>query len=113
MDKRSNIKRIQLCNSHRPKIAGAGCCNDRGAAKLLTQFQAYIKEHKLEDQIEVIETACLRNCNQGISLRVLTDMTLYGNVKIQDIEDILQQHLIKGQPVERLIVSKISILDQF
>lgn len=113
MSRNSDIKYLQLCNSHRPKIAGAGCCNDRGAEELLTQFQAYIKEHQLEEQIEIGETACLRNCKQGVSLRVIHDMTLYGQVKVQDIEEIVQEHLLKGKVVKRLETPPGSILDQF
>ncbi|MEL6588956.1 MAG: (2Fe-2S) ferredoxin domain-containing protein [Bacteroidota bacterium] len=109
----ANHKRVQICNSHRPKIAKAGCCNDRGAEKLLAHFQQYIKEHQLEDQITIVESACLRNCTEGISIRVLPDMTLYGEVKIQDIEEIVQQHLLNNQIVERLTVRPKSILDRF
>ncbi len=113
MSQPSNIARIQICNSHRPKIAGGGCCNDKGAKQLLTEFKAYIKEHNLEGQIELIESACLRNCKQGVSLRILSDMTLYGEVKIQDIEEIVQEHILNHRLVERLQVKPISILDQF
>ncbi|MEZ0323818.1 MAG: (2Fe-2S) ferredoxin domain-containing protein, partial [Hydrogenothermaceae bacterium] len=30
----------------------------------------------------------------------------YGNVKPEDVEEIIQKHIIEGQPVERLVVSK-------
>ncbi|MFK7923568.1 MAG: ferredoxin [Bacteroidia bacterium] len=113
MGKESGIHHLQLCNSHRPKIAGAGCCHDRGSEQILTQFQSYIKEHQLEGQIEIVETSCLRNCKQGISLRVIPDMTLYGKVKVQDIEEIVQQHLLKGKVVKRLETPPGSILDLF
>lgn len=113
MGQDSNSIRLQLCNSHRPKIAGAGCCNDRGAERLLSEFQTYIKEQQLEDRIEIIETNCLRNCKQGVSLRVIPDMTLYGQVKIQDIEEIAQEHLLNDRVVKRLEVRPHSVLDQF
>ncbi|MEM6347585.1 MAG: (2Fe-2S) ferredoxin domain-containing protein [Bacteroidota bacterium] len=113
MSQRSDIAYVQICNSHRPKIAGGGCCSDRGAKQLLTEFKAYIKERNLEKRIEIVESGCIRNCAQGVSLRVISDMTLYGQVKIQDIEEIVQEHLLNGRIVERLKVKPISILDQF
>ncbi len=97
-------RRVYICDSHRPKVHGGGCCSDKGSQNLLREVTALLHQHQLEQVVEIIPTTCLSQCLTGITIRVWPDQILYGKVKQQDVEEIVTSHLIGGIPVERLRV---------
>jgi NADH-quinone oxidoreductase subunit F len=91
--KAASQKRILLC-------AGAGCIAS-GSLRLKKSLEEKIREEKLD--VEVVETGCLGPCAQGPVIVVDPDQTFYENLKPEDASDIVNEHLRKGKPVERLM----------
>ena len=91
--KNASKKRILLC-------AGAGCIAS-GSLRLKKALVEKIREEKLD--VEVVETGCLGPCAQGPVVVVDPDQTFYENLKPEDAADIVNEHLRKGKPVERLM----------
>ena len=91
--KNASRKRILLC-------AGAGCIAS-GSLRLKKVLVEKILEAKLD--VEVVETGCLGPCAQGPVAVVDPDQTFYENLKPEDASDIVNEHLRKGKPVERLM----------
>ncbi|HOW88399.1 MAG TPA: NAD(P)H-dependent oxidoreductase subunit E, partial [Candidatus Omnitrophota bacterium] len=91
--KSASKKKILLC-------AGAGCIAS-GSLQLKKALTEKIKDEKLD--IEVIETGCLGPCAQGPVIVVEPDRVFYENLKPADASDIVNEHLRKGKPVERLM----------
>lgn len=60
----------------------------------------------LKDEVKIVETGSLGIYDQGVVLVVYPDGTHYANVKVDDVTDIVQSHLLKGRPVERLVVDE-------
>ena len=89
------------CNQ---RAEGEGCCNDLGA----TAAQTYAKDriaqlgHKGKGKIRINKAGCLNRCDDGPVLVVYPDETWYTYVDHEDIEEIIQEHLIHGRVVERL-----------
>lgn len=98
----SSKRRIYICDSHKPKIHGGGCCSDKGSQDLLKTFAEGLHKANLQKNVEIIPTTCLSQCLTGISVRIWPDQIYYGKVKGEDIETIIQEHLIDGNPVARL-----------
>lgn len=98
----STKRRIYICDSHKPKIHGGGCCSDKGSQGLLAEFSLAIHHHQLENQVELIPTTCLSQCKTGISVRIWPDQVVYGRVKPEDVSQIVEEHLLQHQPVKRL-----------
>lgn len=98
----SSKRRIYVCDSHKPKVHGGGCCNDKGSQGLLLEFNRQLHEHNLHTKVELIPTTCLSQCLTGVSVRVWPDQVYYGQVRHDDVSDIVIQHLIHGQPVDGL-----------
>jgi len=96
---------ILVCDSHRPRIHGGGCCSDKGGARLAERLREKLVERGFDRLIEVRDTGCLRNCREGISLKIVSDNTLYAKVKEADLDEIIDKHLLKKRPVKRLLVS--------
>ena len=89
------------CNQ---RAEGEGCCNDLGA----TAAQTYAKDRfaqlglKGKGKIRINKAGCLDRCDDGPVLVVYPDETWYTYVDHEDIEEIIQEHLIHGRVVERL-----------
>ena len=89
------------CNQ---RAEGEGCCNDLGA----TAAQTYAKDRiaqlglKGKGKIRINKAGCLDRCDDGPVLVVYPDETWYTYVDHDDIEEIIQEHLINGRVVERL-----------
>ena len=83
---------------------GESCCNNLGA----TAAQTYAKDRiaqlglKGKGNIRINKAGCLDRCDDGPVLVVYPDETWYTYVDSEDIEEIIQEHLIHGRAVERL-----------
>jgi len=73
-------------------------CLANGSKDVLEAFEAI----SMPD-LEVLAVGCQGQCNMGSTVRVLPDETWYCRVKPDDVPMILQQHLLGGKPVERLL----------
>ncbi len=93
---------VFFCCNQRPE--GEGCCNNLGA----TAAQTYAKDRiaalglKGKGNIRINKAGCLDRCDDGPVLVVYPDETWYTYVDQEDIEEIIQEHLIHGRVVERL-----------
>ncbi|MCB1916766.1 MAG: (2Fe-2S) ferredoxin domain-containing protein [Rhodocyclaceae bacterium] len=86
------------------RAAGETCCNDHNAVAM----QAYAKDRiaklglKGKGNIRINKAGCLDRCDDGPVLVVYPDAVWYTYVDTEDIDEIIERHLIKGEIVERL-----------
>ena len=82
------------------------CCENAGASKHREYAKARIKALGLsgEGQIRINTAGCLDRCSEGPVLVVYPQETWYTYVDEQDIEEIIQEHLLNGRVVNRLLV---------
>ena len=71
-------------------------CLARGAENLLNALQAA----KLPDDVEIVASGCLGQCNMAPNARVIPEETWYCRLSPPDIPRIVKQHLYEGKPVE-------------
>ena len=82
--------------------AGAGCVAS-GALAVSAALQEAIREHGLNDEVNVIETGCLGPCAAGPVAAVYPDGVFYQTLKPEDAAQIVEEHLLKGRIVDRLV----------
>lgn len=82
--------------------AGTGCTSMESRQVRDTLYKEIVK-YGLDKEVKVIETGCFGFCNMGPIMVVYPEGTFYCQVKPQDMEQIVQEHMIKGRPVERLL----------
>jgi len=89
------------CNQRDP---GEGCCNDLGSSQLHGYMKQRVKDLDLagDGQIRINKAGCLGRCDSGPVLVVYPEGTWYTYVDQQDIDEIVERHLVQGQVVERL-----------
>jgi len=57
----------------------------------------------LQDEVQVIRTGCFGFCEKGPIVKMLPDNTFYTQVKPEDVEKIINEHIIKGRKVTDLL----------
>jgi (2Fe-2S) ferredoxin len=70
----------------------------------MSAFLGEIQKRNLFDKIAVTNTGCLGPCGFGASVLVYPEGVMYGKVSKKDVVAIIEEHLLGGQPVERLKV---------
>ena len=86
---------------------GENCCAQHNAFELFTYAKNRIKELGLSGagKIRVNKAGCLDACNLGPVMVIYPEGTWYTFIDTDDIEEIIQSHLIKGKLVERLLAA--------
>ncbi|SHJ78816.1 NAD(P)-dependent iron-only hydrogenase diaphorase component flavoprotein [Tangfeifania diversioriginum] len=96
-------------------ICGGTGCKAAESDEIKKSLKNWIDELGLEDDVQVVFTGCFGFCEKGPIVKVMPDNTFYVNVKPDDAEEIVKEHLLKGRPVQRLLytdpVSKKAISD--
>jgi (2Fe-2S) ferredoxin len=93
-------KHIFICNNQ--KAEGKKCCGDAHGMELVEAFKKELQDRGLNRQMRAQRTGCLDICGLGPALVVYPEGVFYGNVQLSDVTEIVEQHLVNNQPVERL-----------
>ncbi|MGB9861455.1 MAG: (2Fe-2S) ferredoxin domain-containing protein, partial [Candidatus Bipolaricaulaceae bacterium] len=73
-----------------------------GVDQVLVALREALEHYGLGDEVQVIETGTLGISGQGVVLAVYPDGVFYGQVRPEDVQEIVEVHLLKGRPVARL-----------
>ncbi|MGM0509026.1 MAG: NADH-ubiquinone oxidoreductase-F iron-sulfur binding region domain-containing protein [Fusobacteriota bacterium] len=84
-------------------VCGGTGCISSGADVLAADLEKKLKEKGMEDEIQVLQTGCFGFCEKGPIVKILPDNTFYVEVKPEDADEIIEEHLIKGRKVEKLL----------
>lgn len=93
---------MQLYRSHVLVCGGTGCTASN-SNKIIDELEVQIKEFKLQDEVKVVKTGCFGLCAEGPIMVVYPEGAMYTMVKVEDIKEIVEEHLLKGRIVKRLI----------
>ncbi len=93
-----------VCGNHRPPGHHRGCCDPDQKEALRAAFKAELKRLGLRDEMRANRAGCLDQCEHGPCVVVYPEATWYGGVQLSDVPLIVQQHLIAGKPVARLLI---------
>ncbi|MCX6150126.1 MAG: (2Fe-2S) ferredoxin domain-containing protein [Ignavibacteriales bacterium] len=95
-------KHIFICENKRPIDHPRGCCSDKGSHEIKEKFKSRLKELGLNATVRANTSGCLDACEFGPSVVIYPEQVWYGRVKLEDVEEIIQSHILKSKPVERL-----------
>ena len=91
-----------MYRSHVLVCGGTGCASS-GSAEILDTFKTQIQEKGLAEEVAVVQTGCHGLCALGPIVVVYPEATFYSQVKVEDVPEIVSEHLLKGRIVERLV----------
>jgi NADH-quinone oxidoreductase subunit F len=78
-------------------------CTAAGGDKVTEIFEDLIKKKGLDSKINIVRTGCLGPCEMGPTVIVNPGDILYVRVKPEDVQEIFDKHIMKGEVVERLV----------
>ncbi|NLY43205.1 MAG: NADH-quinone oxidoreductase subunit NuoF [Clostridiaceae bacterium] len=93
---------MELVRSHVLVCGGTGCTSS-GCEKIINEMEEQLIKHGIEREIKVIKTGCFGLCALGPVVIVYPEGAFYSMVKPEDVKEIVEEHLLKGRIVKRLL----------
>ncbi|MFA5444614.1 MAG: NADH-quinone oxidoreductase subunit NuoF [Bacteroidales bacterium] len=84
-------------------VCGGTGCRASASAKIVEKLNESLKAHQLTEEAQVVITGCFGFCEKGPIVKVIPDNTFYTQVKPEDAEEIVAEHILKGRKVNRLL----------
>jgi (2Fe-2S) ferredoxin len=100
-------KHVLVCTFDRP-----GHCGTFGGLELLERFRREVDRRQLAKDILVTRTGCTGQHAWGPTVIVYPDGIWYAKVQPEDVPVIIQEHLLEGRPIERLLNRRIEVLNR-
>ena len=84
------------------------CCGGTGcraseSVRIVERLREEIAAAGMDNDVQVVVTGCFGFCEKGPIVKVIPDNTFYTNVKPEDAEEIVKEHVVKGRKVTRLL----------
>ncbi len=86
-------------------ICGGTGCTSSGSIKINEAFQEHLEKCGISEEVKIVQTGCFGLCALGPVVIVHPEGTFYSRVTPEDVEEIVNEHLLKGRIVERLVYS--------
>ena len=101
---------MELARGHVLVCGGTGCTSS-GSTKIIEEFETSLRENGLADEIKVVKTGCFGLCALGPIVIVYPEGAFYSMVKPEDVHEIVEEHLLKGRIVKRLLYQETIVDD--
>ena len=98
-----NLKHhVFVCMNRRPEGHPKGSCQTNGSSHVAEVFSEEFDRRGLSGTVRLTGTFCMGPCDRGPTVVVYPEGVWYGGVQASDVTEIVENHLEKGQPVNRL-----------
>ena len=94
-----------MYRSHILVCGGTGCTSS-GSEEIIQALQTEIDKNGLTSEVSVVKTGCHGLCALGPIMIVYPEASFYSMVKVEDIPEIVSEHLLKGRVVTRLLYNE-------
>jgi len=84
-------------------VCGGTGCMAADSQGIVDNFKDILKEKGYDQEVQVLKTGCFGFCEQGPIIKIHPDNVFYVKVTPEDVEEIIDEHIIKGRKVERLL----------
>ena len=91
-----------MYRSHVLVCGGTGCTSSHSAG-IIEALENELKAKGLENEVKVIKTGCFGLCALGPIMIVYPEGCFYSEIKVEDVPEIVEEHLLKGRRVKRLL----------
>ena len=88
-------------------------CMRQGSRELKGEIEKELVKYGLSDKVRVFISGCLGMCGKGPIMIVNPGYTIYGGISSKDINEIIEEHLIKNQPLARLAMEDDHLYNRF
>ena len=102
---------MDLARGHVLVCGGTGCTSSN-SQKIIDEFEKNLAEKGIQDEIKVVRTGCFGLCALGPIVIVYPEGAFYTLVKPEDVSEIVEEHLLKGRIVKRLLYQETVVDDE-
>ncbi|MDQ7826522.1 MAG: NADH-ubiquinone oxidoreductase-F iron-sulfur binding region domain-containing protein [Candidatus Eremiobacteraeota bacterium] len=88
--------------THVMVCAGTECATNQ-SFKIKEVFEEELKKKELQNEVLIVMTGCKGSCAVGPVVIVMPDEVFYQKVKPEDVPHLVEEHLLKGRPVQKLM----------
>ena len=99
-----------MFRSHVMVCGGTGCTSS-GSDKITKAFEEEVLAAGLDTEVKIIRTGCFGLCALGPIVVIYPEGSFYSMVKLEDVKEIVSEHLLKGRPVTRLLYDETVAAD--
>lgn len=97
-------RHVFVCINERPADHPKGCCKARGGVEVRDALKAELTKRGLSKTIRANNAGCLDQCERGVTIVVYPEQVWYGGVTVDDVQEIVDTHLVGGEVVSRLLI---------
>ncbi len=84
-------------------VCGGTGCTSSSSMRIIENFEELIRINQMSDEIKVVKTGCFGLCAEGPIVMMYPDHIMYTTVQPEDVSEIFESHVQKGNPVKRLL----------
>lgn len=99
-----------MYRSHVLVCGGTGCTSSNSLA-IIEALESEIAKKGLQEEVKVVRTGCFGLCALGPIMIVYPEGSFYSQVKVEDVPEIVEEHLLKGRLVKRLLYDETVTMD--
>ncbi len=96
-------KHIFICTNQRTG-GDRKSCGEQHGMELVAAFKKALKDKNLPIRVRAQRAGCLDICDFGPTIAVYPEGIFYVNVQLQDVEEIIESHIVGDKPVDRLLL---------
>lgn len=93
---------MEFFRAHVLVCGGMGCTSSNSDA-IKKEFEVQLNKNKLDKEIKLVTTGCFGLCSEGPVVVVYPEGAMYTMVRPEDVKEIVEEHLLKGRVVKRLL----------
>jgi len=82
---------------------GTGCLSSH-SKNIRDEFNEVLAKYEMSEEVKMVMTGCFGLCEKGPVVVVYPDEVFYSHVSVDDVDEIVREHVVKGRVVERLLV---------
>jgi len=98
------LRHVFVCINERPADHPKGCCKAKGGVEVRDALKAELTKRGLSKTIRANNSGCLDQCEHGVAMVVYPEQVWYGGVTVDDVNEIVEKHLVGGEVVTRLLM---------
>ncbi|HVK75412.1 MAG TPA: (2Fe-2S) ferredoxin domain-containing protein [Kofleriaceae bacterium] len=98
------VRHVFVCVNERPDGHPKGSCKQRCGAEVRDALKLALAARGVARDIRANNAGCLDQCERGVAVVVYPEQTWYGGVTVADVDELVDEHLIGGRPVARLLL---------
>jgi (2Fe-2S) ferredoxin len=97
-------RHVFVCTNRRDADNPKGSCAQKGAEQVREAFKKELYERGLKGRFRANAAGCLDQCAMGCTVVIYPDQIWYGKVTVEDVPEIIEKTVLKGELVDRLLL---------